>query len=150
MEVSDIAAEPVELGAELRLRVSPAGVLARGTIERTTREGLTATATVRRDRRTGVQGNRTPGGMPDIAGLAWRMPAMLRIAMPWNVLLPWANGSRCLDAGDNVGRCKGYGLEAVAIRSRQTFCAPHSTVSPKTYPPPCPRKRSRISVTTHR
>ena len=52
MEVSDITAKPVELGAELRLRVSPAGVLARGTIERTTREGLTATATVRRDRRT--------------------------------------------------------------------------------------------------
>ncbi|AKS31059.1 hypothetical protein [Mycolicibacterium goodii] len=88
MKLSDVAAVPIQIGSALRHRrlFHPSGVLAHGTLDRTAPigEGLPV--------RTGDVVGRvskaigSPGAIPDIAGLAWRMgpdtPGML-----WDVLL---------------------------------------------------------------
>lgn len=88
MKLSDVAAVPIQIGSALRDRrlFHPSGVLAHGTLDRTAPigEGLPV--------RTGDVVGRvskaigSPGSIPDIAGLAWRMgpdtPDML-----WDVLL---------------------------------------------------------------
>lgn len=85
MKLSDVAAVPIQIGSALRDRrfFHPSGVLAHGALDRTAPigEGLPV--------RTGDVVGRvskaigSPGSIPDIAGLAWRMgPDML-----WDVLL---------------------------------------------------------------
>ncbi|MFV8172659.1 phosphodiesterase [Mycolicibacterium peregrinum] len=88
MKISDIASWPVEIGAAMRHRrlFHPNGVLARGHLERTTPVGtglpLYSCDVVGRL----SKGIGTPDSVPDIAGLAWRMPPQLS-GTPWDVLL---------------------------------------------------------------
>lgn len=88
MRISDVASWPVEFGAAVRQRrlFHPSGVLARGSLERTAPEGrglpLYSCDVVGRL----SKGIGTPGSVPDIAGLAWRMPPQLS-GTPWDVLL---------------------------------------------------------------
>lgn len=86
MNVSDLLAVPVEVGAAIRRRrlFHPAGVLARGRIERLAPPGQglpieTGDVIGRVSKAVGL-----PGSAPDIAGLAWRMNPGAR---PWDVLL---------------------------------------------------------------
>jgi hypothetical protein len=87
--VSDIAALPVQLGAAIRHRrlFHPVGVLAEGTLERRAapNEGLPMVSCQVVGRVS--KGVGTPGVVPDIAGVAWRMPPRLQPATPWDVLL---------------------------------------------------------------
>lgn len=87
--MSDVASLPVQLGATLRHArlFHPVGVLASGTIKRVAPpgEGLpmeTGDVVGRVSKGIGL-----PGALPDIAGLAWRMPPQHDGATPWDVLL---------------------------------------------------------------
>ncbi|CRZ17784.1 phosphodiesterase [Mycolicibacterium neworleansense] len=88
MKISDVAAWPVEFGAAVRHRrlFHPNGVLARGSLERTAppTRGLPLYSCDVVGRLS--KGLGTPGSVPDIAGLAWRMPPQLS-GTPWDVLL---------------------------------------------------------------
>jgi hypothetical protein len=91
VRASDIAALPFRLGAALRHRrlFHPAGVVAEGLLERVASpdEGLPMMSCDVIGRVS--KGIGLPGGLPDIAGLAWRMPppSDLRTCGPWDVLL---------------------------------------------------------------
>jgi hypothetical protein len=91
VQISDLAALPVKFGAAARGRrlFHPVGVLAEGTLERTAldSDGLpmrSCDVIGRVSKGIGV-----PGGRPDIAGLAFRIPPPqdLRSCGPWDVLL---------------------------------------------------------------
>ncbi len=91
MQVSDVTALPVRLGAAVRgsRLFHPAGVLANGVLERTAvdSDGLpirSCDVIARVSKGVGV-----PGGGPDVAGLAFRIPPPpdLRSCGPWDVLL---------------------------------------------------------------
>jgi hypothetical protein len=91
VQVSDIAALPIRFGAAIRRRrlFHPDGVLAEGILDRVAapNEGLPMVSCdiiARISKGIGL-----PGGLPDIAGLAWRMPPPqdLRSCSPWDVLL---------------------------------------------------------------
>ncbi len=91
MQISDLTALPVRLGSAVRGRrlFHPVGVVAEGTLERTAlgAEGLpirSCDVIGRVSKGIGV-----PGGRPDIAGLAFRIPPPqdLRSCGPWDVLL---------------------------------------------------------------
>jgi hypothetical protein len=91
VEASDVAALPIRLGAALRRRrlFHPDGVIAEGILERIapTADGLpmqSCDVIARVSKGIGL-----PGAMPDIAGLAWRIPPPqdLRSCGPWDVLL---------------------------------------------------------------
>jgi len=89
MKVSDIVAMPIQLGSALRRRrlFHPLGVLATGHIERVAppREGLpieSADIVARVSKAVGVS-----GGLPDLIGLAWRMPPHDSATTPWDVLM---------------------------------------------------------------
>jgi hypothetical protein len=91
VHVSDLAALPVRLGAAVRGRrlFHPAGVLAEGILERVAEpdEGLpmkSCDVIARVSKGIGL-----PGALPDIAGLAFRIPPPpdLRSCGPWDVLL---------------------------------------------------------------
>ncbi|WKG06764.1 phosphodiesterase [Mycolicibacterium sp. HK-90] len=88
MKIADIAAWPVELGAAVRHRrlFHPSGVLARGHLERTSpaTRGLPLYSCDVVGRVS--KGVGTPDSVPDIAGLAWRMPPQLS-GTPWDVLV---------------------------------------------------------------
>ncbi|MEV0672946.1 phosphodiesterase [Mycobacterium sp. NPDC050441] len=88
MKISDVASWPVELGAAVRHRrlFHPNGVLARGSLERTapTGRGLPLYSCDVVGRLS--KGIGTPDSVPDIAGMAWRMPPRLS-GPPWDVLL---------------------------------------------------------------
>ena len=88
MKAADIVALPVKLGAAVRQRrlFHPVGVLASGRIERVAAhgEGLpidSADILARVSKAIGV-----PGGLPDLIGLAWRMPAPTPAGTPWDIL----------------------------------------------------------------
>jgi hypothetical protein len=88
--VSDIAALPIRAGAALRHRrlFHPVGVLAEGSLQRVAApgEGLpmqSGEVVGRVSKGVGL-----PGGLPDIAGLAWRMSPR------WDVLLASTAGGR--------------------------------------------------------
>jgi hypothetical protein len=91
VQVSDIAALPVRLGAAIRHRrlFHPAGVLVEGILERVAPEdeGLPMKSCDVVGRVS--KGIGLPGASPDIAGLAWRIPPPpdLRSRSPWDVLL---------------------------------------------------------------
>lgn len=110
---SDIAALPVRVGSAVRNRrvFHPVGVLAEGTLERLAppAEGLPmASGDVlgRVSKGVGV-----PGALPDIAGLAWRMPSQSSAPTPWDVLL-------ASSLGGGVGR---VALSPVASWTGATF-----------------------------
>lgn len=91
VRASDIAALPIRLGAALRHRrfFHPDGVLAEGILERVAPpgEGLPMVSCVVVGRVS--KGIGLPGGLPDVAGIAWRMPPHqdLRSCTPWDVLM---------------------------------------------------------------
>jgi hypothetical protein len=91
MQTSDIAALPIRLGAAARRRhlFHPDGVLAEGILERIAppNEGLPMNSCDVIGRVS--KGIGLPGALPDIAGLAWRIPPPpdLRSCTPWDVLL---------------------------------------------------------------
>lgn len=94
MDISDIAALPVQVGSALRHRrvFHPMGVLAKGTIERIAPAGqglpmMSADVVGRVSKGVGL-----PASLPDIAGVAWRMPPPLPPAPPWDVLLASTTG----------------------------------------------------------
>ena len=89
MKASDVVALPLKLGAAVRHRrvFHPLGVLASGHIERTAtaRRGLpieSGEVLGRVSKAIGV-----PGDLPDLIGLAWRMPTHANSATPWDVLM---------------------------------------------------------------
>ncbi|MGV0790500.1 phosphodiesterase [Mycolicibacterium sp. XJ1819] len=90
-DISDIAALPVRFGAAVRHRrlFHPAGVLAEGVLDRVAPpdEGLPMTSCdviARVSKGVGL-----PGAVPDVAGLAWRIPPPQDLSScgPWDVLL---------------------------------------------------------------
>lgn len=91
MQASDIAALPIRLGAAIRRNrlLHPDGVLAEGTLERVAPPGeglpMNSCDVIGRVSR----GIGLPGSLPDVAGLAWRIPPPpdLRSCVPWDVLL---------------------------------------------------------------
>lgn len=91
MHVSDLATLPVKIGAAARGRrlFHPVGVLAEGVLERTAPDGeglpMRSSDVIGRV----SKGVGTPGGAPDVAGLAFRIPPPqdLRSCGPWDVLL---------------------------------------------------------------
>jgi hypothetical protein len=91
VQASDIAALPFRLGAAARHRrlFHPDGVLAEGILERVAppADGLPMDSCDVIGRVS--KGIGLPGALPDIAGLAWRIPPTpdLRSCMPWDVLL---------------------------------------------------------------
>ena len=94
--VSDIVAMPIELGSAWRHRrvFHPSGVLAAGRIERIglPAQGLpirSSDVLARVSKAIGV-----PGGLPDLIGLAWRMPPSTDTATPWDVLMVSAGSGR--------------------------------------------------------
>ncbi len=91
MRTSAIAALPVRLGAAVRgsRLFHPSGVLAEGLFERIAPEGeglpmVSCDVIARVSKGIGL-----PGALPDVAGLAWRMPPPqdLHGCTPWDVLL---------------------------------------------------------------
>jgi hypothetical protein len=91
VQAFDIAALPIRLGAAVRRRqlFHPDGVLAEGLLERIAppNEGLPMESCDVIGRVSKAVGLR--GALPDIAGLAWRIPPTpdLRSCTPWDVLL---------------------------------------------------------------
>jgi hypothetical protein len=91
VHASDIAALRIRLGAAVRRRrlFHPNGVLAEGILERIapSDEGLPMNSCDVIGRVS--KGIGLPGALPDIAGLAWRIPPTpdLRSCMPWDILL---------------------------------------------------------------
>ncbi|WP_163701152.1 phosphodiesterase [Mycolicibacterium agri] len=88
MGISDIATLPLRLGSAVRGRrvFHPVGVLAEGTLERVAPlgEGLpleSGDVIGRVSKGVGL-----PGAVPDVAGVAWRMPQP-SAPTPWDVLL---------------------------------------------------------------
>ncbi len=91
MQVSDVAALPIRWGAAVRHArlFHPYGVLAEGTLERVAPAGeglpmVSCEVVARVSKGIGL-----PNRLPDVAGLAWRMPPPqdLRSCSPWDVLL---------------------------------------------------------------
>jgi hypothetical protein len=91
VRASDVAALPIRLGAAFRHRrlFHPNGVLAEGRLERIAPpgEGLPMQSCDVIGRVS--KGLGLPGTLPDVAGLAWRIPPPqdLRSCLPWDVLL---------------------------------------------------------------
>lgn len=113
MQFSDLATLPVRLGSAARGRrlFHPVGVLAEGILERTAldSDGLPMRSCDVIGRVS--KGVGLPGGTPDIAGLAFRIPPPqdLRSCGPWDVLLAsTAAGTR-------------FGLAPVASWTGATF-----------------------------
>jgi hypothetical protein len=100
VRASDIATLPFQLGSAARKRrvFHPMGVMAEGSLNRVAPagEGLPITSTevlARVSKAIGI-----PGGLPDLIGLAWRMPPRRSTERPWDVLLASAGSgpfSRC-------------------------------------------------------
>lgn len=96
VKVFDVVAVPLQLGSALRNRrvFHPLGVLATGHIERVAAPGVglpieSADVFGRVSKAIGV-----PGGLPDLIGLAWRMPPREDATTPWDVLLVSAGSGR--------------------------------------------------------
>jgi hypothetical protein len=89
MRASDLVALPLQLGSALRRRriFHPLGVLAAGRIERLvpSKRGLpieSGDVVARVSKAVG-----TPGDLPDLIGLAWRMAPQSSTTTPWDVLM---------------------------------------------------------------
>jgi hypothetical protein len=95
MKVADIAGFPVQVGAAIRgARVfHPNGVLARGTLQRIAADGAglpiaDCDVVARVSKGVGL-----PGTIPDVLGLAIRMPPHPGDRAPWDILLASAAGT---------------------------------------------------------
>ncbi|MCT7661725.1 phosphodiesterase [Mycobacterium deserti] len=89
MRFLDISTLPVRLGSAIRQRrlFHPAGVLAVGRFERVAAQGVglpmeSCDVVGRISKAIGM-----PGTVPDLVGVAWRMPPQFRSGTPWDVLL---------------------------------------------------------------
>lgn len=89
MELSDVVALPFQLGSAVRRRrvFHPTGVLAEGHLRRVAPPGQglpveSVDVLARVSKAVGV-----PGGLPDLIGLAWRMPPPASGTRPWDVLM---------------------------------------------------------------
>ncbi len=89
MKASDLVALPLQFGSAVRHRrvFHPLGVLASGRIERVAPPGVglpieSGEVLGRVSKAIG-----TPGGLPDLIGLAWRMPPRAGAQTPWDVLM---------------------------------------------------------------
>lgn len=89
MELSDVVALPMQLGSAVRRRrvFHPTGVLAEGRVRRVAPPGQglpieSVDVLARVSKAVGV-----PGGLPDLIGLAWRMPPSALATRPWDVLM---------------------------------------------------------------
>jgi hypothetical protein len=115
VRASDIVAVPLQWGSALRNRrvFHPVGVLANGTIERMAppNEGLPLTSSSDVVARVS-KGAGTPGPLPDIIGLAVRIPPEPFAATPWDILLA--------SAGSNV-LTRVAGLRPVVSWTGQTM-----------------------------
>lgn len=94
MKISDALALPIEVGAAIRHRrlFHPSGVLVAGGLERIAPAGeglpvLSGPVTGRISKGVGLS-----GAVPDIAGLAWKMPPHRPGDPPWDVLLASTGG----------------------------------------------------------
>jgi hypothetical protein len=89
MDVSDIVTLPLQLGSAVRHRrvFHPSGVLAEGHLKRVAPpgQGLPIESVDVLARVSKAVG--TPGGLPDLIGLAWRMPPPASATRPWDVLM---------------------------------------------------------------
>jgi hypothetical protein len=89
VQVSDIVTLPLQLGSAVRHRrvFHPVGVLAEGHLKRVAPpgEGLPIESVDVLARVSKAVG--TPGGLPDLIGLAWRMPPRPPAVRPWDVLV---------------------------------------------------------------
>lgn len=89
MKVSELVGLPIEMGAAIRRRrlFHPVGALAHGSMRRLAPPGegpqLTLCEVVGRV----SKGAGLPRGLPDVVGLAWRMPPPSSVFAPWDVLL---------------------------------------------------------------
>src|ERR1700712_1457606 len=88
VKVADLVAIPLQAGSAVRHRrvFHPLGILAEGRIERVAAPGVglpveSADILGRVSKAVG-----TPGSLPDLIGLAWRMPPRAGAATPWDVL----------------------------------------------------------------
>jgi hypothetical protein len=98
MKAADIAGFPVQVGAAIRgaRLFHPNGVLARGTLKRVAPLGVglpiaDCDVVARVSKGVGM-----PGAVPDVLGLAIRMPPHPGDHSPWDVLLASAAGSNAL------------------------------------------------------
>jgi hypothetical protein len=101
VKAADLVALPLEIGSALRNRrvFHPLGVLAEGHLERVAAPGdglplETAEVLGRVSKAVGI-----PGGLPDLIGLAWRMPPSAGAPTPWDVLMVSAGSgllTRCI------------------------------------------------------
>ncbi|MGK2869357.1 MAG: phosphodiesterase [Mycobacterium sp.] len=89
MKASDLVALPLQLGSVVRQRrvFHPLGVLASGRIDRVAPPGQglpidSGDVLARTSKAVG-----TPGGLPDLLGLAWRMAPHGPSSTPWDVLM---------------------------------------------------------------
>jgi hypothetical protein len=96
MKPSDLVAVPLQLGSAVRGRrvFHPAGVMASGSLDRVAPpgEGLpieSSDVVVRVSKAIGL-----PGGLPDIIGLALRIPPQAFAATPWDILLASTGSGR--------------------------------------------------------
>lgn len=87
-KISDVIAMPLGLGSAIRRRrvFHPLGVLAAGHVDRVAPSGVglpieSGPALARVSKALG-----TPGDLPDLIGLAWRMPPRDGETRPWDVL----------------------------------------------------------------
>ncbi|PHV68299.1 phosphodiesterase [Williamsia muralis] len=98
MRVADIAGLPIQAGAALRgaRLFHPDGVLAKGTLTRTAADGVglpmaDCDVVARVSKGVGM-----PGTVPDVLGLAIRMPPHPGDHSPWDVLLAGAAGTNVI------------------------------------------------------
>jgi hypothetical protein len=96
MNLSDIVAVPLKWGSALRHRrvFHPVGVLASGSLERLEPPGQglpisSCDVVARVSKGVGI-----PGALPDIIGLAWKMPPTVFPPSGWDVLLASAGAGR--------------------------------------------------------
>jgi hypothetical protein len=89
MRAVDLSTLPIRLGSAIRQRrlFHPAGVLATGRFERTAAVDVglpmeSCDVVGRISKAIGM-----PGTIPDLVGVAWRMPPQFRSGTPWDVLL---------------------------------------------------------------
>jgi hypothetical protein len=89
VDLSDVVALPLQLGSAIRRRrvFHPSGVLAEGHLKRVAAPGQglpieSVDVLARISKAVGV-----PGGLPDLIGLAWRMPPSASATRPWDVLM---------------------------------------------------------------
>lgn len=120
MNATDLLSVPFRAGATLRQRrfFHPVGVLALGRLERLAPPGTGLPVESGPALSRVSKGVGSPGGLPDFAGLAWRMMPSAFAATPWDVLLVSAGAAP-------------PPLDRVALRPVSSWAsAPYSSLMP--------------------